>query len=224
MTLPLQIRDLRVEFGQRGGLFRPAAGLTAVDGVSFDLPPGRTVGLVGESGCGKSTIGLSVLRLAAAKGGTVHLGDQDLLKLEGAALRRARRDIQIIFQDPYSSLNPRLTAADLITEPLETLGIGNRQSRRARAEELLAQVGLSPEQGALFPHQFSGGQRQRIGIARALAPDPKVLVCDEPVSALDIAIQAQVLNLLARLQKDRGFSMLFISHDLSVVRLSLIHI
>ena len=218
MSAALEVRSLEVTFSRRGRLFRPARPLRAVSDVSFSIPQGRTVGLVGESGCGKSTIGLAPLRLVQAQGGTVRMDGTDLLALGGPELRRARRHIQIIFQDPYSSLNPRLTAADLIAEPLRTLGIGTRTEQRVRAEQLLEQVGLSAEQAGLFPHQFSGGQRQRISIARALAPDPRILVCDEPVSALDVAIQAQILNLLSRIQQDRGFSMLFISHDLSVVR------
>lgn len=218
MTVEVVVSNLRVEFASRGGLFSRGKVVRAVNDVSFSIPAGRTVGLVGESGCGKSTIGQALLRLVTAQGGKVEMGGQNLLELKGEALREARRRIQIIFQDPYSSLNPRLSAADLVAEPLRTLGIGTRQERRRRVEELLVQVGLTREQAALFPHQFSGGQRQRIGIARALAPQPEVLVCDEPVSALDVAIQAQVLNLLARLQQQNGFSMLFISHDLAVVR------
>lgn len=214
----LSVSNLSVEFGGRGGLFSEGRVVKAVQDVSFDLDPGRTLGLVGESGCGKSTTGLAAMRLIEAKSGTVMFGDMDILKLKGANLRLLRSKIQIVFQDPFSSLNPRLTAAEIISEPLDILNVGTRAERRVRVDELLTQVGLSPEHGGLFPHQFSGGQRQRLGIARALAPDPDILVCDEAVSALDVAIQAQVLNLLARLQKARGFGMLFISHDLSVVR------
>lgn len=214
----LSVRNLSVEFGGHGGLFRKSRVVRAVQEVSFDLAPGTTLGLVGESGCGKSTTGLAAMRLIDARAGEVLFGDRDILKLRGADLRRMRSKIQIVFQDPFSSLNPRLTAAGIIAEPLEILGVGTLDERRARVDELLKQVGLSPEHGGLFPHQFSGGQRQRLGIARALAPDPEILICDEAVSALDVAIQAQVLNLLARLQADRGFAMLFISHDLSVVR------
>lgn len=214
----LSVRNLSVEFGGHGGLFSKGRVVKAVQDISFDLEPGRTVGLVGESGCGKSTTGLAAMRLIEATRGTVMFGDMDILKLKGANLRLLRSKIQIVFQDPFSSLNPRLTAAEIISEPLDILNVGSRAERRKRVDELLAQVGLTPEHGSLFPHQFSGGQRQRLGIARALAPDPDILVCDEAVSALDVAIQAQVLNLLARLQKARGFGMLFISHDLSVVR------
>ena len=214
----LSVRNLSVEFGIRRGLFRKGRVVRAVQDVSFDLIPGTTLGLVGESGCGKSTTGLAAMRLIDAHAGKVLFGDRDILKLQGADLRQMRSKIQIVFQDPFSSLNPRLTAAGIIAEPLEILGVGTPGTRRARVDELLMQVGLSPEHGGLFPHQFSGGQRQRVGIARALAPDPEILICDEAVSALDVAIQAQVLNLLARLQANRGFAMLFISHDLSVVR------
>jgi oligopeptide/dipeptide ABC transporter ATP-binding protein len=214
----LSVRNLTVEFGKRGGLFRQGRVVRAVQDVSFDLAPGTTLGLVGESGCGKSTTGLAAMRLIEAQGGRVLFGDTDILTLTGADLRALRSKIQIVFQDPFSSLNPRLTAAEIISEPLDILGVGTRAERRTRVDELLTQVGLTPEHGSLFPHQFSGGQRQRLGIARALAPDPDILVCDEAVSALDVAIQAQVLNLLAKLQQDRGFAMLFISHDLSVVR------
>ena len=214
----LDVRDLSVDFTLDGGLFRPRQVVHAVDRVSFSIAPGATVGLVGESGCGKSTTGLAIMRLAEARGGQVHLDGQDLLAASGAGLRELRKKVQIIFQDPFSSLNPRLTAAQIVEEPLEILGLGDKTSRRERVATLLRQVGLSPEQSRLFPHQFSGGQRQRLGIARALAPAPRLLVCDEPVSALDVAVQAQVLNLLARIQKETGIAMLFISHDLSVVR------
>ena len=219
MTGPLlDVRNLRVEFVTGGGLFAPRQAVRAVDDVSFAIGKGRTIGLVGESGCGKSTTGLAVMRLVGAQGGSIALNGEDLLNATGSNLRRMRRQVQIIFQDPFSSLNPRLTAAEIVAEPLDILGLGTRAERRERVAELLAQVGLSPDQAGLFPHHFSGGQRQRLGIARALAPDPVLLVCDEPVSALDVAIQAQILNLLARIQDQTGIAMLFISHDLSVVR------
>lgn len=219
MTAPLlEVEDLTVEFAQGGGLFKERQVVRAVDGVSFSIGPGRTVGLVGESGCGKSTTGLAVMRLVGATGGRVTMEGQDMLTASGRALRDLRQKVQIIFQDPFSSLNPRLTAAQVVAEPLDILGVGTRAERRARVDTLLQQVGLTPEQGRLFPHQFSGGQRQRLGIARALAPAPRLVVCDEPVSALDVAIQAQILNLLARIQRDTGIAMLFISHDLSVVK------
>lgn len=214
----LSVKNLTVEFGLAKGMFRKGRVVRAVQDVSFDLEPGMTVGLVGESGCGKSTTGLAAMRLIKAQGGKVMFDDTDILSLTGAELRAVRSKIQIVFQDPFSSLNPRLTAAEIISEPLDILNVGTKAERRERVDELLTQVGLTPEHGNLFPHQFSGGQRQRLGIARALAPDPDILVCDEAVSALDVAIQAQVLNLLAKLQQDRGFAMLFISHDLSVVR------
>ncbi len=213
----LQVSDLRVEFpAARRGL-GTGRSIRAVDGVSFDIAAGTTLGLVGESGCGKSTTGLAIMRLIAAQHGSVRLGGTDLAAISGRALRQVRQRVQMVFQDPFSSLNPRLTAAAIVREPLDILGIGARAGRRARVEELLGQVGLSPDQAGLYPHQFSGGQRQRLSIARALAPGPELLVCDEPVSALDLAIQAQVLNLLARIQRDSGIAMLFISHDLSVV-------
>lgn len=214
----LSVKNLTVEFGVAAGLFSKGRVVRAVQDVSFDLEPGMTVGLVGESGCGKSTTGLAAMRLIKAQGGSVMFGDRDILSLAGSDLRAIRSKIQIVFQDPFSSLNPRLTAAEIISEPLDILDVGTKKERRKRVDELLVQVGLTSEHGDLFPHQFSGGQRQRLGIARALAPDPEILVCDEAVSALDVAIQAQVLNLLAKLQQERGFAMLFISHDLSVVR------
>jgi len=213
----LSVRDLTVRFPVRRGWGRKAW-LTAVDGVSFDLEAGRTLAIVGESGSGKTTAALAVARLVGAQHGTVRLEGEDFLTLEGEALRRARAAIQVIFQDPYSSLNPRLRAAAIVREPMDSLGTLPRQDRPARAEELFAQVGLRPEQMHLFPHQFSGGQRQRIGIARALATNPRLIICDEAVSALDVAVQAQILNLLRRLQAELGLTYLFISHDLGVVQ------
>lgn len=190
----------------------------AVDGVSFEIPAGKTFGLVGESGCGKSTVALSILRLIEPTSGSIWLKGIDLLSLQGEEMRRLRRHMQIIFQDPYSSLNPRSKAREVVLEPLLVHKIGAAYEQKTRAEELLSHVGLRPEQFELFPHQFSGGQRQRIAIARALASNPDFIVCDEPVSSLDVAIQAQILNLLVKLQREFGLTFLFISHNLSVVQ------
>jgi oligopeptide/dipeptide ABC transporter ATP-binding protein len=190
----------------------------AVDGVSFEIPAGKTFGLVGESGCGKSTVALSILRLIEPTSGSIWLKGIDLLSLQGEEMRRLRRHMQIIFQDPYSSLNPRSKAREVVSEPLLVHKIGTAYEQKARAQELLSHVGLRPEQFELFPHQFSGGQRQRIAIARALASNPDFIVCDEPVSSLDVAIQAQILNLLVKLQREFGLTFLFISHNLSVVQ------
>lgn len=192
--------------------------LRAVDGVSFQVRSGTTFGIVGESGSGKSTTAMSVMRLGPITRGKLYFRDQEVSGLEGAALRNLRRHLQLIFQDPYSSLDPRRSAGAIIREPLDRLGIGTKAEREARVRDLLQMVGLRSDQAALFPHQFSGGQRQRINIARALASEPALVVCDEPVSALDVAIQAQVINLLKRLQKQLGLTYLFISHDLGVVQ------
>ena len=215
----LDVRDLRVHF-RRGGLnpFRRAQTVHAVDGVSFSLPRGKTLGLVGESGSGKTTVARAILRLAPITAGRIDLGGVRIDELEGEALRLARRRMQYIFQDPYSSLNPRVRAGDIVRSPLDVLGIGDARSRAARVADLFEAIGLRPEQRDLFPHQFSGGQRQRINIARALAPEPDLIVCDEPVSALDVAIRAQILNLLQRLKRERDITYLFISHDMAVVR------
>ena len=208
----LAVEDLVVRFAvKREGLFGKPGQLHAVDGVSFEIGRGRTLGLVGESGSGKSTSALAIARLIPAVSGRVHLGGIDLLGLEGEVLRDQRRRMQFIFQDPYSSLNPRLRAGAIVREPLDRLGIGTPAERTGRVDELFTEVGLRPEQQRLFPHQFSGGQRQRLGIARALASKPDLIICDEPVSALDVAVQAQILNLLARLQRDLGLTCLFIS-------------
>jgi len=190
----------------------------AVDGVSFEIERGKTFGLVGESGCGKSTTALSVLRLVEPTSGSVVLKDTDVSRLNRKELRQFRRNMQVIFQDPYSSMNPRTTAGELIRSPLKILKIGTEQEQHDKVEELLRLVGLRPEQRNLFPHQFSGGQRQRICVARALAPNPDFIVCDEPVSALDVAIQAQILNLLVKLQDEFSLTYLFISHDMAVVQ------
>ncbi|CUH74912.1 ABC transporter ATP-binding protein [Tropicibacter naphthalenivorans] len=215
----MQVRDLRVEFPlPRPRPFAPRPVLQAVRGVSFDVAEGRALGIVGESGSGKTTTAMAAIRLQEAASGQVLFEGTDLLGLDAAQMRARRRDIQLIFQDPYSSLNPRARVGDIVREPLDLLGVGSVSERGARVRDLFAKVGLREDQMALFPHQFSGGQRQRISIARALAPGPKLLVCDEPVSALDVAIQAQILNLLARLKAELGLAYLFISHDLGVVR------
>jgi len=209
----LSVRDLKVHFPAGKGKV-----VHAVDGVSFDIPEGTAFGLVGESGSGKTTAALACARLVEATAGEVRLGETDITTLAGDAMRRARRDIQVVFQDPYASLNPRERVGAIVRRPLDLMKVGTPAEREARVDELFATVGLRPDQKALFPHQFSGGQRQRIGIARALATHPKLIVCDEPVSALDVAIQAQILNLLARLKAEMGLSYLFISHDLAVVQ------
>jgi peptide/nickel transport system ATP-binding protein len=214
----LSVRDLKVHFPRAGaGWFRPPEVVKAVDGVSFDVKRGTTLAIVGESGSGKTTTALSVMRLAPITSGSIRLGDTALDALEGEPLRQARRRVQIVFQDPFSSLNPRQRAGDAVRAPLDLMNIGTPAERDARVAELFAAVGLRPEQRHLFPHQFSGGQRQRINIARALATNPELVVCDEPVSALDVAIRAQILNLLARLQRELGLTYLFISHDMAVV-------
>ena len=215
----LEVNDLKVHFRmKRKHLFEAHSYIHAVDGVSLKVEFGKTLGLVGESGSGKTTTGLAIARLVPASGGSVKIMGTEVLGLEGEALRIQRQHIQFVFQDPYSSLNPRLRAGRLVREALDRLKVGNRTERNRRVNELFGQVGLSREQEHLFPHQFSGGQRQRLGIARALASHPDLLICDEPVSALDVAVQAQILNLLRRLQKEMGLTYLFISHDLGVVQ------
>ena len=196
----------------------PKAQLRAVDGVSFDIAEGETLGLVGESGCGKSTVGRLLLRLIEPTAGTVEIGGESVRGLAGSSLRRFRRSAQIIFQDPFGSLDPRMSIGRSIAEPMAIHDMHDRAGRRARVAELLSMVGLPAEYAARFPHEFSGGQRQRIGIARALASNPRFVVCDEVVSALDVSVQAQVVNLLIDLQRQLGISYLFIAHDLSVVR------
>jgi peptide/nickel transport system ATP-binding protein len=216
----LTVNDLRVEFPIKKGIFQRVVGhVKAVDGVSFDVPSGRTLGLVGESGCGKTTTGRAILRLVEPTSGTVQFDGVDLARLRGEALRNVRRAMQIVFQDPYGSLNPRLTIETALVEPMEVHRIGaTRRERRDRAVALLEEVGLTPSHLPRFPHEFSGGQRQRLCIARALSVDPRFIVCDEPVSSLDVSVQAQILNLLRGLQAKRGLTYLFISHDLAVVR------
>ena len=220
MTQPLlQVEDLRVHFPlRRRSPFAAPQTVRAVDGVSFAVRRGSTFGLVGESGSGKTTTALAVMRLLDITSGKVRLAGEDFSGLQGEALRSARHKVQMIFQDPYSSLNPRMRAGAIVREPMQRMHIGTEAERAERVKGLFEQVGLRADQAQLFPHQFSGGQRQRIGIARALATKPELVVCDEPVSALDVAIQAQILNLLGALQREYGLTYLFISHDLGVVQ------
>ena len=217
----LSVTDLKVKFLIGGGFLsrRPPAVLKAVDGVSFDLRPGETLGLVGESGCGKSTLGRAVLRLLSnVEGRVVWLG-QDLSRLDDEGMRQRRKEMQIIFQDPLASLNPRMPIGEIIAEPLKTFFPDTPASEvKARVKAMMASVGLLPNQINRYPHEFSGGQCQRIGIARAMINNPKLIICDEPVSALDVSIQAQIVNLLMDLQREKGMALIFISHNLSVVR------
>jgi len=215
----LSVRDLRKHFAVKGGVFsREIDRVYAVDGVSFDIGAGETLGLVGESGCGKSTTGRCILRLIEPSSGEIRFKGTDVTRMSGPALRSLRRDMQIIFQDPYASLNPRLTVGAIVGEALTIHELAtSRRDLEDRVVQLLETVGLQADHMRRFPHEFSGGQRQRIGIARALAVEPKLIVCDEPVSALDVSIQAQVINLLEDLQEQFGLTYLFIAHDLSVV-------
>ncbi|WOH82226.1 dipeptide ABC transporter ATP-binding protein [Bradyrhizobium sp. BEA-2-5] len=214
----LEVTDLKKHYPVRAGVLRRQVGTVhAVDGVSFALGTGETLGLVGESGCGKSTVARSVLRLVEPTSGAIKLDGEDIASLSKTALRPHRRSMQIVFQDPFASLNPRMTAGDIVGEPIAVHGLATGAKKQERVAQLFEQVGLRPDQMRNFPHQFSGGQRQRICIARALALGPRLIVCDEPVSALDVSIQAQVINLLIDLQRRHGFSYLFIAHDLAVV-------
>jgi oligopeptide transport system ATP-binding protein len=215
----VEVRDLAKYFPIHAGLLsRHVADVKAVDGVSFDIDAGETLGLVGESGSGKTTIGRMLLHLLPATKGSIRYDGAEITTMRAGDIRRLRRQIQIIFQDPYASLNPRMTIGEIIGEPLRIHGIATGKAAQERVQELLRLVGLRPYSANRYPHEFSGGQRQRIGIARALAVDPKFIVCDEPVSALDVSIQAQVINLLEDLQRQLGLTYLFIAHDLSVVR------
>ncbi|MDF0727868.1 dipeptide ABC transporter ATP-binding protein [Cytobacillus sp. S13-E01] len=208
----VQIKNLKKYFHSSG------VPLKAVDNISLDILRGETVGLVGESGCGKSTVGKTIIRLLEPSDGEVIFDGENIYKLSSSAMKRLRKDVQIIFQDPYASLNPRMQIEDIIAEPLDIHRVAKGKKRKERVVELLELVGLNPEHANRYPHEFSGGQRQRIGIARALALNPKFIVCDEPISALDVSIQAQVVNLLKDLQEKMGLTYLFIAHDLSMVK------
>ncbi|MCU0504613.1 MAG: ATP-binding cassette domain-containing protein [Chloroflexi bacterium] len=216
----LEVRDLKVHFPIREGLIfeRHVGDIRAVDGISFSMARGETLGLVGESGCGKSTTGRAIIRLYDPTAGNVVFDGVDTTSLDRSGLKAMRRRMQMIFQDPYASLDPRMTAGGIVAEPLDIHGVGAKRDRQDRVRELLATVGLNPDYAERYPHEFSGGQRQRIGVARALALEPDLIIADEPISALDVSIQAQIINLLERLQGRLGLAYLFIAHDLSVVR------
>lgn len=214
----ISLENLQVYYSIGGGLFSSAKTVKAVDGVSIDIKKGETLGLVGESGCGKSTLGRAVLRLTEPTGGKVFYNGKDLAHLPQRSMREQRKHLQMIFQDPYASLNPRMTVGNIIGEPIRTFGLATRKTVKTKVEELMETVGLSRRFVKRYPYEFSGGQRQRIGIARALAVDPEFIVADEPISALDVSIQAQIMNLMERLQADKGLTYLFISHDLRAVR------
>ena len=214
----LKAEHVKMYFPVRGTLGQVVNHVKAVDDVSLELKRGETYGLVGETGCGKSTLGRTLIRLLTATEGNIYYKGEDLLKVSTAKMRHLRRELQMIFQDPYTSLNPRMRAGDTLMEVLEIQGIGNRDSRMADALSILEKVGLLPEHFYRFPHEFSGGQRQRIGLARALILNPELVICDAPVSALDVSVQSQIINLLLDMQEERGLTYLFISHDMSVIR------
>jgi oligopeptide transport system ATP-binding protein len=214
----ISLQGLQVFYKSGGGLFSPVRHVRAVDGVTLDIKKGETLGLVGESGCGKSTLGKAILRLTEPTGGKVMYKGRDLAHAPASTMRDHRKDLQMIFQDPYASLNPRMTVGQIIGEPIRTFGLANGRSLESRVQDLMETVGLSRRFIKRYPHEFSGGQRQRIGIARALAVDPEFIVADEPISALDVSIQAQIMNLLERLQAEKDLTYLFISHDLRAVR------
>jgi oligopeptide transport system ATP-binding protein len=216
----VKVRELKMHFPITQGIViqRQVGAIKAVDGISFDIMRGETLGLVGESGCGKSTTGRAMLQLYRPTAGDVYFEDMNLTEIKGEKLRRMRRRMQMIFQDPYASLNPRMTVGDIIGEPMLVHNISRGKERRSRVQELLRTVGLNPYFVNRYPHEFSGGQRQRIGVARALALNPEFIICDEPISALDVSIQAQIINLLEDLQGEFNLTYLFIAHDLSVVR------
>lgn len=214
----LSLQNLQVYFKIGGGLFKETKHVKAVDGVTLDIKKGETLGLVGESGCGKSTLGKAILRLTEPTGGQVFYHGKDLAHLSQTAMREERKNLQMIFQDPYASLNPRMTVGNIIGEPIRTFGLAKGRSVSDIVQELMETVGLSRRFVKRYPHEFSGGQRQRIGIARALAVDPEFIVADEPISALDVSIQAQIMNLMERLQAEKNLTYLFISHDLRAVR------
>jgi len=215
----LDVRDLRVSFAQRGhALFRRPPSVRAVDGISFAMRHGRTLGLVGESGSGKSTLARALLRLVPAASGQIRFDGHDLLALDAADMRRTRRHLQVIFQDPFGSLDPQMTVGEIVAEPLRVHGIVSGQDVASRVTELLQSVGLQPEHAQRYPRQFSGGQRQRVAIARALATSPRLIICDEPVSALDVSVQSQIINLLVDLSRSAGLTYLFITHNFAIVR------
>ena len=214
----LKVQDLKMYFPVKNGLFSKPRQLKAVDGVSFAIPEGKTMGLVGESGCGKTTVGRTILKLYQPTGGKIIFQGEDLTDLTDTRMLPFRKKMQMIFQDPYTSLDPRMTVESIIAEPIRALKLYGPAECRDRVRELIQMVGLKPDHLNRYPHEFSGGQRQRIGIARALAAEPEFIVCDEPISALDVSIQAQVINILEELQERFGFTYLFISHDLSMVR------
>jgi oligopeptide transport system ATP-binding protein len=220
MAALLEVKGLNKHFRVGEGVVLSHRGKTvrAVDDVSFSVEEGETLGLVGESGCGKSTTGRCIVRLLEATGGKIHFEDTDVRRLRGRALKDYRRDVQFVFQDPYASLNPRMTLGETMSEPLVVHGVGTKRDRESRCKEMLEVVGLSPEHIHRYPHEFSGGQRQRVGVARALMLRPKMIVCDEPVSALDVSMQAQIINLLAELQAEFKLTYIFIAHDLAVIK------